>query len=166
MDRILLNVSRNARFQDAIGVLRGISRVSNQIVKRSKFLEQDLQNISKAAWKDLSLAEQSVLEFSKAFNSVSEIMKEPEVEFVTFEQPKFDYQQETLKHQEKNQTYQKDHTQIIEIPKKEKDVLLKMGSSQVNESSKDIKDQEEFDKEKNINSNRTKLKWTESDFGN
>ena len=112
MDRIFLNVSRNARFQDAMGVLRGISRVSNQIVKRSKFLEQDLQNISKAAWKDLSLAEQSVLEFSKAFNSVSEIMKESEVEFVTFEQPKFDYQQETLKHQEKTQ-----------IEKKEKEIL-------------------------------------------
>lgn len=55
MDKLIRQVIRNPRFQDSMGVFRGMMQVNQQILKRSKYRNQDIQNFTKNVSNDLEV---------------------------------------------------------------------------------------------------------------
>jgi len=87
MDRLIRQLTKNSRFQDVAGVLRGLSRVNHQILLRSKFISHDAQHLSKEVFKDIEDLTSKVADISKVVSVGQDILKPAIGEFITFEKP-------------------------------------------------------------------------------
>ena len=94
---------RSPHFQDAMGVLRGVAKVNSQILKRTNYMSSDIQRFSKNIEEDLLILQDKLIETTEFLQAAQQTfdIDSPIGEFVTFEKPEFDYEEEKRLYQEK-----------------------------------------------------------------
>lgn len=113
MNQFIKQTIRNSRFQDAMGVLRGLAKVNSRVLERTNHMSSDLQRFSKNVEQDLEFIQEKIEETADFIKAATETLENPVGEFVTFEKQDLDLEEEKLLYEEEKRRKREEERKTV-----------------------------------------------------